>query len=173
MRPELLTKSRSRYAQLSSQRFDHLLKLPVIRHQIPRANPVASAVERRDEPSAVDGLEEVIERVDFEGVERVLVVRRDEDDVRYAFDADGLDHRESVHSWHSDVEIHEVGRVAKDRRHGFSPVATLADDFDVPLRIQPHADALARKRFVVHDQRSNPLHTFSAFDLGVDDALCV
>jgi hypothetical protein len=44
--------------------------------------------------SAVEGLQQVVERADLERPQRVLVVRRHEDDERHPVGADGFDHLE-------------------------------------------------------------------------------
>ena len=59
------------------------------------------AFERVFELKRVEGFQQVIERVDFEGLERVLVVSRNEDEHRHVVDTDGGDDSESIHFWGS------------------------------------------------------------------------
>ena len=102
-------------------------------------------------PEALVGerLEQVVERVNFEGAQRVLVVRGDEDDDRRAVEQ--LQHFEAVELRHLDVEQEEVGIVLGDCLHRFESVRALGDDLAVLIRGQEFAQQLARRQFVVDD----------------------
>src|SRR5690242_10459209 len=77
----------------------------------------AKAREGGGEALGRDGLEEVVERVHFEGAEGVLVVGSGEDDLGDDFQA--LEQLEAGHAGHLDVEKEEVGREGVDEGEGF------------------------------------------------------
>ena len=105
---------------------------------------LARALQRLGEALAVERLEQVVERADLERLERVLIVRGDEDDERHPLAADRLDDLEAVHLRHLDVEEHEVRRVIVDRGDGFLAVAALARRARYPARCDSSAASRSR-----------------------------
>src|SRR5688572_21013082 len=79
-------------------------------------------------PPVVEGLQEVIGRVDVESVERMRVKRSHENDRRHRVDADLVDHSESVELRHLDVEKYDVGLMLTDTLDSFEPVRAFIDD---------------------------------------------
>ena len=92
---------------------------------------LACALQRLAEALAIERLEDVVERADLEGLERVLIVGGHEDDEWHPLAADGLDHVEAVHLRHLHVEEDQIGRVVLNRGDGLFAVAALADHLDV------------------------------------------
>src|SRR5215207_2405067 len=115
------------------------------------------ARERLPEPLVGERLQEVVERVHLERLERVGVVGGDEDDGRDALQLDPREHAEAVHAGHLDVEEEEVGRPALDALDGLRAAAALAGHLDVRVFGQQVPDRAAGQRLVVHDERPQPL----------------
>jgi len=84
-----------------------------------------------------------------------LVVRGDEDDDGQALRADGFQDGETVEFGHLHVEKKEVWRMLANGVNRRAAVGALADDFNLRLGLEQLAQALARQRFVIHDQRSD------------------
>ena len=61
------------------------------------------------EALGIDRLQQIIQRFGLERPERVLLMRREEDDVEVAWLAGGRQHREAVHVRHLHVEKHRSG----------------------------------------------------------------
>ena len=70
---------------------------------------LADAIEGLAEAVGGEGFEEIVDGVDFKGLERVLVVGGDEDDGGRAFGGKAGDDFEAVPLGHADVEEEEVG----------------------------------------------------------------
>src|SRR5919204_491092 len=95
------------------------------------AHAPSSALDRDLQPLGVDRLQEVVDRVHLERLDRVLIVRGDEDDVRgRARIEEPPRDLESGQSGHLHVEKDDVGLQPIDRRESLDAVAGLADDFD-------------------------------------------
>ena len=91
--------------------------------------------------------------MDVERPQRVAIVRGHEQDRRQVRRRDRLHDLEPVALRHLDVEEHQVGTLARDERQRRLSVAALADDGDAGLGGEQAADAAARRRLVVDDQR--------------------
>src|SRR5262245_40320344 len=87
-------------------------------------------IRSRARPEAVRGhrLQQVVDRVHLEGLERVLVEGGDEDD--RLLPPDQLEHLEPRELRHLDVEEHEVGLQLRDRLHRLEAVAALPHELD-------------------------------------------
>ena len=59
--------------------------------------------------------------------------------------------REAVHHRHPDVHQHDVGAAARTTASAFAAVGGLADDLEVGLRVDQHADAGAEQRLIVDE----------------------
>lgn len=81
--------------------------------------------------SPVERLEQVIQRVDLEGLQGKGVVGRDKDNEGKKFWRDGLDHSEPVDLRHLNIEKEHIRAVSLERRNRISAVGTLADNFEV------------------------------------------
>ncbi|HVE80023.1 MAG TPA: hypothetical protein VNA89_14250 [Gemmatimonadaceae bacterium] len=129
--------------------------------EVARAGPVAPLADdaqRRRQPPLVEGLQEIVERVDGEGVERVTVVRGHEHHRRHSLGADGAHDGEAIELRHLHVEEDEVRGEAGDLCHRVGAVGTLADDLDVRLVREQRAEPAAGESFVVHDERAHRGH---------------
>ena len=117
----------------------------------------ADFFERLDEALVVEGLEEVVDGVYFEGADGVLVEGRGEDDLRHAellFEGeDFFEDGEAVEAGHADVEEDDVGVVGADEVDGFDAVGALGEDGDVAGGVEEVLEFLAGEGFVVNDQR--------------------
>mmetsp|Transcript_53828 Transcript_53828/g.149367 ORF Transcript_53828/g.149367 Transcript_53828/m.149367 type:complete len:254 (+) Transcript_53828:886-1647(+) len=97
------------------------------------------------------GLEQIVHRTGFEGLDRVLVIGGHEDDARGALDA--LGHFEAGQARHLDVEEGQVGLQGRDGLGGLDAVGGRADD----LQLRPGLGELGLQilhemGFVVGDQ---------------------
>jgi hypothetical protein len=84
------------------------------------------------EPHRVNGLEQVIDRVHLEGLNRVLVEGRDENQGRrllVSFEQTPGD-LESAQAWHLDIEKHQVRLVTLHRCDRLGTVTRLRHDLD-------------------------------------------
>ena len=108
------------------------------------------ALQRRFQPGAVEGFQQVIDRVHLESFEGKLVIRRHEDNRRQrrrqlCHDAEPVQFR------HLHIKKHHVGCEPADFLEGFAPAVGLADHLDVGLVTQKFPEPLARERFVIDD----------------------
>ena len=106
-----------------------------------------------------EGLEQVIESVDFEGADGVLVVGRDKDDGRRVFQC--LNHAKAIQPWHLDVQQYQVWQLGFDHLHGLDAIPGLADDLYLFEVDQVALEPLPRRGLVVHDQGSDG-HPFTS-----------
>ena len=114
--------------------------------------------QRRFEAVGAVGLEQVIERVHFKRAERVLVVRGDEDDRRHRA-AERARQRQAVDLRHLNIEKHQIGRRALDRRHRLRTVAAFADQLDVRLVPQQRQHPRPGDRLIVgHEGPDSSVH---------------
>jgi hypothetical protein len=127
---------------------------PAVLVGVARRELVAHAIERDIEPRILDGLQEVVERVRFERLQCVLVVRRDEHGQRHLRRGQGLQELEAVDTRHLHVEEHDVGLMLGDREERLASVAGLADDLDVGMAREPERQTAPGEGFVVNDQRT-------------------
>ena len=118
--------------------------------------PRLRALEGGSEALALDGLEQVVERVHLECLHRVFVVRRHEYDERHSVGADGFDDAEAVDLRHLDVQEHEIRRVFVDRQNRLRAVPALGDDLHVRVIGDQRPHARARERLVIDNQHANP-----------------
>src|SRR5687768_10303015 len=100
---------------------------------------------------AIVRLEEIVEGVDVECLQRILSVCSDENERRKIFAMQPLDHFEAVFLRHLYIEKDEIRFLSRDRFDGFDSVLTLADERDVVLVAQKSLDAIACEGFVVDD----------------------
>jgi len=85
---------------------------------LPGAGALLRARQRLRETAVVEGLEQVVERVDFEGADGVAVVGGDEDDGGHRVRADLFQHRKAIDLGHLDVEEEEIRTRTGDQRDG-------------------------------------------------------
>ena len=108
------------------------------------------------QPLGLDGLDEVVEGLDGEGVDRVALVRRDEDDSwALATVEHEPRHFDSRHPRQFDVEEDDVVAHTLRERECLTRGSGLADDLDLGMRGEQVAQLASRRRLVVHDQRAD------------------
>ena len=109
------------------------------------------AGQRLEKPIAVERLQQVVECMDVERLERVLVEGRDEHEERQRFAAEGRDDVEPAGARHLDVEEDEIGLRAADRVDRVEAVLALGDHLESLLPVKEHPQPLAGERLVVRD----------------------
>src|SRR6185437_5055749 len=114
--------------------------------------------QRLSKPLRLDRLEEIVDRVDVEGLDGVLVVRGDEDDGRQPIGRDGVEHLEAVEVGHLHVEEYKVGAVLEDRFDRFAASAALTNDRHARHVTEQRANAFPGKGFIVDDEGAHRLH---------------
>src|SRR3984957_1003924 len=99
--------------------------------------------------------------MNFESPQREVVVSGHKYNMRALGLCNGTDDIEPRLSRHLNVEEHQVRPMPVNRVHSFSPIATLADKFQIlaPLRERP--EAASRKLLVISYYRAN-LHVCAA-----------
>jgi hypothetical protein len=101
----------------------------------------------------VEGLQDIVDSVDVEGLDGIVVEGGGEDDVgdfEFALD-EFLEHAEAIEAGHLDVEEDEVGGVFFDEGDGFEAVFALADEGDFGEGLEEEGEFLAGGFFVVDD----------------------
>ena len=99
----------------------------------------------------------------IEGPQGVLVVSGHEHHDRQVRIRDRFQHRKAVERRHLHVEKHEIRLQIVDEGHGFVAVASFAHDGDILMPGEVQANALARQRLIVDDQRTDcAIHTWSS-----------
>jgi pimeloyl-ACP methyl ester carboxylesterase len=113
-------------------------------------------LESRGKPRRAHRLEEIVERVELEGLDGMLVVRGDEDHGRRVLEIREMAREfEPVHARHADVEEQHLRAARRQPLEGFDAVACLthyrARQFGGDI-LQELAQPLARGRLVVGDE---------------------
>src|SRR5262245_23430645 len=127
------------------------------------AHLVSHACERRAESASVEGLEEVVDRVHFEGLDGIAFVRGREHDAREVLEP--LEDLESVRLRHPDVQEDEIGPQGVDDPHGALAVSGLAHDLEVRVLGEEPLEAVPRRLLVVDHDRAD-LHDASGPVMG-------
>ena len=109
----------------------------------------AHAAKRLRQPFRPERLEQVVDRVDLERLQRVLVVGGDEHHRDVLLDQ--LEHLESVQFRHLHVEQQQIRLEVGDGLDGFEAVRALGDHFHPRFLFEVLAENGARRRLVVHD----------------------
>lgn len=112
----------------------------------------ADAVEGFFEACGVEGLEEIVDGVDFEGTEGELVVSGDEDDGGDGCWGEALEEVEAGETGHLDVEKQDIGGLGGEVAEGFFGGFELSVDGEVGSLGEHAAEALAGEAFVVNDE---------------------
>jgi hypothetical protein len=117
-------------------------------------SPPALAHPRQSLGAALAGgrLQQIVDRVHFEGLDGIAIVRGHEDHRRHVLGADGTQHTEAVQLGHLHVQEHQVGPPFADQAHGLGAIARFGHGSDRGLLLQQELHAFACQRFVVDDQ---------------------
>src|SRR2546423_1229188 len=126
------------------------------------------ASKRLVESLVRERLEQVVERADLEGPQRVAVPRGDENQDGRALKVYRFQNLETVLVRHLHVEQDEVGRETFDALDRRATVAALPDDFQFRVTREERANTFARVQLVVNDQRSYSLHSLPALSMKRD-----
>ena len=120
------------------------------------ADLVLGAGQHAGEALVVEGLQQVVERLRFEGAHGVLLERGREHHHRHAVGADAPDHVEAGRLGHLDVEEHEVDRLASEERDRLLSIPAFAGDLDLGVAAEERAQVGPCRRLVVDDQDAQP-----------------
>ena len=124
--------------------------------------PRPQALEGLRQPYRVDRLEDVVDCVDRERVNRVLVERRHEYELRRRVgEEQAPSNFESGESRHLDIEKHDIRFDLARQPECADAVGRLAGDFDATRLAEEEAQLLASQLFIVHDERANIRHRLS------------
>jgi len=113
------------------------------------------ALDGRIQPFGLDRLQEVVDRVHVKRLNRMPIIRGDEDQL-------GLDtgleeppgDLEPGQPGHLDVEHDEIGGLRLNHLEGFDPVGGLAHDLDPRHLSEQEAHFFPRELLIVHDHRA-------------------
>src|SRR5580704_11738718 len=115
----------------------------------------AGLLHRQRDAFLVERLQEIIDRVDLERLERILVKSRGEDDLGQGnlLVEKLLDDAESVESGHLNVEEDKIGAVLFDEADGLETVFPLRYHVDVANALEQIGEFIAGELLIVHDYR--------------------
>ena len=115
------------------------------------------ALDGAGEAALIERLQHIIDRIHFKRLDRVVVKRGRENDLREFRLAvhQLLDHAEAIEARHLNIEEYEVWRVLLDKREGFDSVLALADKVHLGKTLQQEREFVARGLFVIHDECVN------------------
>ena len=120
---------------------------------LPLGEGLPGAIDGFRQALLAEGLEQVVEGVDFKGTDGVLVVGGDKDDRWRVFQR--LDDAKTIQSRHLNVQQYQLGRPGFDHLHGLHAVLGFADDF-YPFEVgQVPLEPLPRRGLIVYDQGSH------------------
>ncbi len=101
------------------------------------------------QPGLADRLGQVVDGVQLEGLDRILVVRGDENDQRQVPALEQPHDRQAVHFGHLQVQEGDIGSMLLDQPDRFGAVAGLPDDDDFGKRPQQRRQKRPGRTFVV------------------------
>uniref|UniRef100_E6Q049 Uncharacterized protein n=1 Tax=mine drainage metagenome TaxID=410659 RepID=E6Q049_9ZZZZ len=118
----------------------------------------AGAFDSLKDASLIERLEQIIDRVDIEGADRVLIKGRGEDDLGHALDKLMINEvpkeSESVETGHLDIEKENVGLMDGDEFDGLNAVGGFGENLHISGGIEEKTQLFARQGFVVNDERA-------------------
>ena len=125
------------------------------------------ALHRSRDARLVEGLQHVIDRIHLERLNRIVIERRRENNLRHAQLAfnELLDHAKSVEPRHLHVEKNEVGLVLLDQCERFQAVLPLRDHFNFRKSAQQERKLVSCGPLVVNDHCADS-HRISRTSIG-------
>src|SRR4030095_11313769 len=90
---------------------------------------VPGTIQSFPESFGAERLQQIVDCVDVEGADRVLVVGRNEDDVRLA--SDQIEPFESVQARHLDIQQQKIRLQVGDRFDSLETIPALGNDFKI------------------------------------------
>ena len=116
------------------------------------------------EAVCLDGLDQVVRRVDVEGLHGVLAVGGDKDHVRRVLEmGEGLCELQAVCAGHVHVEEHDVCTEVLELLDGLANVGGLCYDVDLAGLVQKEPEFRAGRRLVIDDDRTQHIRLHSSF----------
>src|SRR5262245_29789103 len=113
-------------------------------------NPLPRSLDDDFEAIRLDRLQQIVDRVDLERLDRMLIECRDEDDVRRQLMLDHLSrHLEPGQPRHLYIKKYDVGRQSFYRSERLQPVASLADYVNSVHLAEQIAQLIARELLIV------------------------
>jgi hypothetical protein len=97
-------------------------------------------------------LQQIVQRVGLERLNRMLVVSRHEDRERHRRRADGIDDTQAVELGHLDVEEHQVGPLVENLVDADEAVFGFRDAADARILPQEIDEPMSCRLLVVHDE---------------------
>ena len=138
---------------------DHGLSRFVRRETGGLCKPLARARERLRKQRGIGRLEQVVDRLDAEGIQRELRVGGDEDHQRTQLDGKFGQRGKTVLLGHRNVQEHQCGAQPPDRASDhLRPVGGLADDLDIRMRGQRTHQPLSGQFDIVDHQHPQLAH---------------
>ena len=114
-------------------------------------------IQRLVKSHVIDGLEQIVERAEFECRHCIVVERGDEDHRRHFIGTHFGDHVEAVQLGHLHVEKNQVRLIGANGGDCLQSILTLANNLDVGNARQQRAEPLPSQRFVVDDENAHRL----------------
>ena len=120
---------------------------------LPDSSLARTLLHRLRHPLLVERLEQIVNRVYFERLHRVLIKGRGENNLGKGdfLVQQFLDDAKAVEAGHLHVEKDQVGIVFADEVDAFDPVLALGHDVHVADIFQQEGKFVAGKLFIVHD----------------------
>src|ERR1019366_1165590 len=105
------------------------------------------------QPALVHGLQQVVQGFQPEGFHGVLVVGRDEDEMRQdgAVFPQPAHHAHAIQARHVDVQKYQLGLQLLDDLDGLETIGTSGDNFDFGEVFQQERELVAGELFIIHD----------------------
>ena len=115
------------------------------------------ALQRVEEAAPVERFQQIIERVHFEGADRVVFISGGEDDQRAQL-RQCFKHFKAIEFGHLDVEEQDIRACLRQHGDRLRAVGAFTDDFTFLLQREQPADASPRQPLIVHDQHFEVRH---------------
>src|SRR5690349_195695 len=110
---------------------------------------VPGPLDGRFEALRLEWLEQVIERVGFEGANRMFVEGGGDNDQRQALTWKFLEQVKAVHFGHLHVQEEQIGAVTLDGAERFGAAGAFSDKLQARYFLSQQPNALTRQRFVI------------------------
>ena len=107
------------------------------------------------ETLTVKRLQQIINRVHFKRLQRVLIVSGHKNNQRHRPADDRCADFQTAKPRHLHIEKHQVRTLFLNGSDRLSSVGAFADDIEIALEFEQLANPRARRRFVVHDEGAN------------------
>jgi hypothetical protein len=119
---------------------------------------LASALDGRGKPFLREGLQQIVHRVNFKGAQRVLIMRRGEDNVRLRCHFAGTklcSDVEAIHAGHLDIKKKELRFGGADQVDGLAGGGAFSNDVYFGLVSQELTQLLSSQHFIIGQNSMN------------------